>query len=199
MHDGTLDRTTLAEGPVNALTTEELSRVELKDPWDGVPCYVELLSKALLRVADRGLVMVDMHHAVPRTVSAVRDSVSESCFDESMLVLLTYTRAGGLLFKKEFPAAVVLLKSPHDVVPPDLTPAFVEDAEGLDGVLVPIVGETQALQDFRAATSSRGLKLAVYMHTSGAADLERLIRLEVDYVTSHMPEALGPALRATRS
>jgi hypothetical protein len=108
MHDNTLDRTTLGTGPVSEQTTEQLARVELRDPWQGVPCYVATLTTALERVGSRGFVMLDMHHVVPRTVAAVQRSVMLARFNPSCLLLLTYDVAGGLLYKAALPGAVVL-------------------------------------------------------------------------------------------
>lgn len=198
MHDNTLDRTTLSQGVVNQFTADELSRVVLKDPWNGVECRVERLSRALARVGDRGLVMVDMHHTVPKTVNAVVRAVQESGFDASRLVLLTYTHSGGLLYKSAFPEAVVLLKSPHNLQPPQLGVDFVEQAMGLDGVLVPVAEHPESLAQFRRATAERGLRLAVYMHKTHAADLQALVQSGADFVTSYIPAALGPVSRAVQ-
>ena len=196
MHDNCLDRTTLTSGLVNAFTAKELSSVELKDPWQGVPCYVERLSTALSWVGSRGLVTVDMHHVVPRTVRALERAVDESGFNVQQLLLLSYTPDGGLLYKNEFPGATVLLKSPHNLKPPELELAWIQQAIGAaDGVLVPIVGFPAEIEQFRSATKERELKLAVYMHTKSESELHTLFQIGVDFVTSYWPYEFGRVKR----
>lgn len=195
MHDHTLDRTTGAAGPVRDKTVEELSKIVLKDPWNGVPCSVDTLAAALRRVADRGMVMVDMHNVVARTVAAVESSVVAAGFDSSRLLLLTYSEDGGVLYKERFPDATVLLKAPHDATVQNgkLDLEFLKAAGKLDGVLVPLVGFPDDLQRFRDETRAKEKKMAVYMHTTGAADLVRLMEIGVDYVTSYSPYGIGVA------
>ncbi|MCR6625259.1 MAG: hypothetical protein NVV67_03050 [Pseudoxanthomonas sp.] len=191
MHDNVLDRTTLATGPVNQYTARELSTVRLKDPWRGPPCYVETFESALVRNGGRGPVMVDMHHAVPQTVSAVARSVDAAGFDEERLILLTYTREGGLLYKDTFPKATVLLKARHDMTPPALSTSFLGGASGLDGCLVPIAGDRECRKAFVDAAKAAGLKLAVFMHDGEASVLKEIFDEQVDYVTSTRPDTFG--------
>lgn len=195
MHDHTLDRTTLSSGAVADRTVAEPASVELKDPWSGPPCHVETLATALRRVADRGQVMVDMHHATPRSVAAVARSVAASGFDPARLLLLTYTTEGGQAYKRTFPDATVLLKAPHNAAPPALNLSILAQAEPLDGVLMPLMEHRNALCAFREATRQAGLQLAVYMHKTGTDDLLWLMRLGVDYVTSYSPQGIGRARR----
>jgi glycerophosphoryl diester phosphodiesterase len=195
MHDNTLDRTTHSSGLVNQFTAAELSKVRLKDPWNGPTCCVETLEAALRRNGTRGLFMVDMHHTVPKTVAAVKRSVEASNFDPALLLLLTHTREGGLLYKETFPKATVFLKAPHNLFPPQLTADFASMAVGLDGVLVPVANFPQARLAFRAETQKLGLKLAVYMHDSDLETLVDILEASVDYVTSYVPQVFGEARR----
>lgn len=193
MHDHTLDRTTHGSGPVQQFTAAELAKVRIKDPWNGPACYVETLENALRRNGKRGPVMVDMRHAVPKTVAALRRSVDASGFDPAQLLLLAYERAGGLLYKQAFPQAVVLLKAPHNLFPPQLTSEFASQAADLDGVIVPTANFPEATAQFREKTRALGLKLAVYMHESGLETLLGLMEASVDYVTSYAPQVFGLA------
>ena len=199
MHDHTLDRTTHGSGRVVDFTAEELSRVLLKDPFNGVPAYVDTLEAALRRNGDRGYVMVDMHHVVPVTVEAVKIAVVASGFDPKNLLLLSYKREGGLLYKQVFPDATVLLKAPHDFLPPELDISFVGQAEGLDGVLVPIAMHEEAITSFREATSARSMKLAVFMHTGDWSELQRISEGGPDFITSYSPREFGRLKRALLS
>ena len=191
MHDNTLDRTTRGSGLVNQFTADELRRIPLKDPWNGPACYVEALDAAFRRNAGRGPVMVDMHHVVPKTANSLKRSVELADFDPSQLILLTYTEAGGLLYKQMFPEATVLLKVRHDVAPTALNVDFVGAAAQLDGVLVPFANHPDALVVFRDETRRLGLKLAVYLHDSDEHALAHIFGVGADYVTSIRPEAFG--------
>jgi glycerophosphoryl diester phosphodiesterase len=195
MHDHTLDRTTNGTGRVRERTVEELSRIILKDPWKGVPCFVETLTAALRRVADRGMVMVDMNNAAPRNVAARAESVVEAGFHHSNLLLLTYKEDGGILYKEAFPDATVLLKAPYtaSLQNGELDLSFVERADKLDGVLLPLVAFPDDLRRFREKTHAKGKKLAVYMHKTGPDDLVRLMEAGVDYITSCSPYGIGQA------
>ena len=196
MHDHTLDRTTHGTGRVVDFTAEELSSVLLKDPFGGVPAYVATLELALRRNGDRGYVMIDMHHVVPMTVEAVRTAVVASGFSPSRLLLLTYKSEGGALYKQMFPQATVLLKAAHNLLPPELNTEFVDQADGLDGVLVPIATQPDALRAFRTETAVRGMKLAVFMHTGDAGELARISEESPDFITSYSPRGFGALKRA---
>lgn len=65
IHDDTLDRSTGSKGPVEALTSEELARVEatprfgidLERPWTGVRAGVATLDEVLARYPDASLII----------------------------------------------------------------------------------------------------------------------------------------------
>ena len=193
IHNHTLDDTAEVQGAVAGFSAAELRSIRLKDKWGGPPAYIESLEDAMRRNGRRGPIMVDSYHTSVATVTACSRAVEKSGFDSAALLLLTYSKEGGALLKKTFPEATVLLKAPHDMFPPKLSLDFISEAGGVDGVLLPIANYPDAVVAFREATERVGLKLAVYLHTSSAEALSRLITDNVDYVTSDAPDVFKDA------
>jgi glycerophosphoryl diester phosphodiesterase len=111
IHDSTLDRTTNARGPVNALTADELSQVDAgfrfvaldgSMPYRGRSVGVPRLERVLDACRD-ARVIVEMKQAEPALARAVRDVIRRTKTIDRVCVGSFY-RAGVEVIRAEDPA-----------------------------------------------------------------------------------------------
>lgn len=184
MHDQTIDKTTFGVGSVSKMTSGELAGIQLRDPFDGPPCYVPLFSDALRVNGARGPVMCDLRQIDDATLRALKQAVEEAKFDERRLIFIPYKTTEAMLLKQAFPSALVMLKAPISLKPPELTVDFVRQAQGVEAILVPTASFPELTTEFRAETSRLGMKLGIYLHHRGLDSLIEVLKSGVDMVTT---------------
>lgn len=195
MHDFTLDATTLAKGPVAQKTLEELQQIELMGEWNGEKLHVATFEDALRINGSRGRIMCDLRQVSEKTLKGLSAALSGASFDHSNLMLIAYSVNTGRQLKESFPSAFVMLKSP--IVPPELDVGFIDQATGLDAVLVNCAMHPQLAADFKKAGLEKGIRVCVYLHHRGLSvqSLKMLVNEKIDFITTqnhHFFKAVTP-------
>lgn len=196
MHNSTIDKTTFGCGKVSDFTLEELRGIRIRDEWNGSPCFIPSFEDALRLNGNRGPVMCDLRGANPRAIAALHSAVDGAGFDPSRLLLLAYNRRAGLLLKQEFPRSLVMLKAPVTLKPPALTVDFINEADGLESILVPCAHFPDLTAEFKAEAEKRGMKVGVYLHHRSLSSLMEILEKKIDFITTIGHQFFQEARRA---
>lgn len=182
LHDDVLDTTTDGHGPVANYTFAESQQFSL-GTWRGVPVRIPKLEDALRQHGTNGFFLGDLRIGGAHA-AAVAGAVLRSGVDTARLWFSVYTPADGLSLRSRAPGVRVALKC--YAYPHDLTDDWIDAAAaaGMDGVMLQIPEDCQAIRGFVDHVHCQGLKLILFVNYSfnSLAQLQSAIDVGADYV-----------------